>query len=268
MIARTDVLAHFPACAAMYLRGDVREAQGSMVGSIDDAAFFDRLVKHRAVSANIGTCGIDSRYALVHKVAMAFPAEPAGEAARAPSPAAPAWGEVICSDTGELTWNRERPGKAYWTVDTPNTKLFSGFPEGREIALNGVKLAIGPTRLGWATVSLTSRHATGFGAGGTPATVLLAATGVSENEGTRLEPVVSGRSAALRDRTRWGEGTVLAEGVPAVVTLPSAAAATRCYALDGRGARKGDVPVERVAGGCRIAIGPQYKTVWYELDVR
>ncbi|HPB11850.1 MAG TPA: hypothetical protein PLT74_11355 [Kiritimatiellia bacterium] len=267
MIARTDVLAHFPACAAMYLRGDVREAQGSVVGRIDDAAFFDRLVKQRAISASIGSCGIDSRYALVHKVAMAFPAEPADEAVSAPKPAAPAWGAVIVSDTGELTWNRERPGKAFWTVDTPNTKLFCGFPEGREIALDGVRLAVGPTRLGWATVSLTSRHATGFGAGGAPATILLTATGVSENEGTQLE-ALPGNSAALRDRTRWGEGTVWVEGVPAVVTLPSAAAKTRCYALDERGARKGDVPVESVAGGCRVAIGPQYKTVWYEIEVK
>jgi len=267
MIARTDVLAHFPACAAMYLRGDVREAQGNVVGSLDNGTFFDRLVKSRAITASIGTCGIDSSYALVHKVAMDFSAKSADEADRAPKPATPTWGAVIVSDTGELTWNRERPGKAYWTVDTPNTKLFSGFPEGREIALSGVKLAIGQTRLGWATVSLTSRHATGFGADGKPATILLTATGVSENEGTQFETYPGG-SAALRDRTHWGEGTVLVEGVPAVVTLPSPAAKTHCYALDERGARQGDVPVENVAGGCRVAIGPQYKTVWYELEIR
>ena len=264
IIARTDVLAHFPACAAMYLRGDVREAQGSVVGRMDDVTYFERLVKQRAISAGIGASGIDSRYALVHKVAMAFPEALATDG---PQPATPTWGSVIVSDTGELTWNRERPGKAYWTVDTPNTKLFSGFPEGREVTLNGVKLAIGPTRLGWATVSLTSRHATGFGADGAPATILLTATGVSENEGTQFE-VLSETTAALRDRMHWGEGTVLVEGIPAVVTLPSAAVKTRCYALDERGARKGDVPVESVAGGCRITIGPQYKTVWYELDIR
>jgi len=59
----------------------------------------------------------------------------------------------------------------------------------------------------------------------------------------------------------------LAEGVPANVTLSSDPAKTRCYALDERGARKGDVPVEKAEGGCRIAIGPQYKTVWYEIEV-
>ena len=112
---------------------------------MDDVTYFERLVKQRAISAGIGASGIDSRYALVHKVAMAFPEALATDG---PQPATPTWGSVIVSDTGELTWNRERPGKAYWTVDTPNTKLFSGFPEGREVTLNGVKLAIGPTRLG------------------------------------------------------------------------------------------------------------------------
>lgn len=32
--ARTDVLAHFPACAAIYLRGDVQEAKSTVVGAM------------------------------------------------------------------------------------------------------------------------------------------------------------------------------------------------------------------------------------------
>jgi len=261
MIARTDVLAHFPACAAMYLRGDVREAQGHVVGSLDKTSWFDRLVKQKAVSFSIDSCGIDAKYALVHKVAMGFPEAPA-EAA--PRPAAPAWGDVIVSDTGELTWNRERPGKAYWTVDTPNTKLFSGFPDGREVALGGVRLAVGETRLGWATVSLTSRHATGFGGDGRSADILLAATGLSENKGMAISKV-NDREITLTD---WGQGETQVEGIPAVVTLPSDTAKTACYALDPAGNRKASVPVEKAAGGSRIAIGPQYETVWYEIAIR
>jgi hypothetical protein len=262
MIARTDVLAHFPACAAIYLRGDVREAQGSVTGTVPWPDYFDRLVKNRTIRAGLGSAGIDAKYALVHKVDMAFSSEGAGV-----PPTAPAWGDVIRSDTDELTWNRERPGKAYWLVDTPNTKLFSGFPDDREVALGGVKLAVGATRLGWATVSLTSRRATGFGEGASPATILLAATGVAENEGTELV-TLDGSSVALRDRMNWGDGTVLAEGIPAVVTLPSDPARTRCFALDPRGERKGEVPVAKADGGCRIEIGPQYKTVWYEIEVK
>ncbi|NLX95656.1 MAG: hypothetical protein GXY83_05730, partial [Rhodopirellula sp.] len=263
MIARTEVLAHFPACAAIYLRGDVREAHRSVTGAMAFPAYFDRLVRQGSVAAGIGSAGLDSQLALVHKTAMDFSGKPGTDPAAAAKPDK----EIVASDTGELVWNRELPAKAYWTVNTPNTKLFSGFPEGREIAMGDVKLALGATRLGWATVSLTSRHATGFGERDAAATVLLAATGVTQNEGTALEAAGGGDSVALRDRLHWGDGTVLAEGIPATVTLPSDPARTACFALDERGERKGEVPVAPAPGGCCIEIGPQYRTVWYEIAV-
>ena len=71
---------------------------------------------------------------------------------------APASQKVFVSDTQEITWNTEKPGAAYLAVNTPNTKLFTSFPEGRTIDLGGVKLAIGKTRLNRATVSLVSRR--------------------------------------------------------------------------------------------------------------
>ena len=263
MIARTEVLAHLPACAAIYLRGDVSEARQTVTGALAFSDYFDRLVGHGAVAAGISSAGLDGELALVHKTAMDFSGGSGTDAAAVAKPD----GKIVASDTGELVWNRELPGKAYWTVNTPNTKLFSGFPEGREIALGGVKLALGATRLGWATVSLTSRRATGFGERGAAATLLLAATGVTENEGTLLEAAGDGNSVALGDRMNWGDGTVLAEGIPAVVTLPSDPARTTCYALDERGERKAEVPVAKAPGGCRIEIGPQYRTVWYEIAV-
>ena len=263
MVARTEVLAHFPACAAMYLRGDVREARQSVVAAVDYPAYFERLVGSKAIGASIGGAGFDGKLALVHKTAVDLAAKQGTDPASVAKPAGP----VLSSDTGELTWNTEVAGKAYWTVNTPNTKLFSGFPEGREIALGGVKLSVGQTRLGWATVSLTSRQGTGFGEQARSANILLAATGAAENEGTELESL-SGKAVAFRDRLVWGNGTVAVEGVPAVVTLPSEAARTTCFALDPSGARKKEVPVEKAAGGCKIAIGPQYQTVWYEIAVQ
>ena len=38
--------------------------------------------------------------------------------------------------------------------------------------------------------------------------------------------------------------------------------------LDAHGDRKCDIPVDRAEGGAKIVIGPQYQTVWYEIDVR
>ncbi len=262
MVARTDVLAHMPACAAMYLRGDVSEAKETVVGNAPYPAFFERWVASKAVGMGIGALGFDTRQTLIHKTAVDL----TGRRGTAPVKDAKTEGKVVVSDTGELTWNTELAGKAYWTVNTPNTKLFSGFPEGRTVALGPVALAIGKTRLDWATVSLVSRQATGFGESGRPANILLAATGLAENEGTAIEKV-SGKEIAFRDRLDWGKGTVLVEGVPATVTLPSDPAKTKCFALDPRGERKAGVPVEKAAGGSKIVIGPQYQTVWYEIEV-
>jgi len=265
MIARTEVLAHMPACAAMFLRGDVREAQSSVVGALDYPSYFDRLVRIKAVAEGITALGFDGRQAMLHKTGVDLSGkngtDPNAVAKISPDQ------KVFVSDTGELTWNIEQPGAGYFAVNTPNTKLFTGFPKGRTIALGDVSLTVGKTRLDWATVSLTSRQATGFGEAGKPATVLLAATGVAENEGTELVPV-GDKAVTFKDRLNWGNGTVLVEGIPATLTLPSDAAKTTCYALDPRGERKAEVPVEKASGGARIVIGPQYKTVWYEIAVK
>ncbi|MBR4172104.1 MAG: hypothetical protein IKR48_10670, partial [Kiritimatiellae bacterium] len=126
IVARTDVLAHMPACAGIFLRQDVREI-----------------------------------------------ADPSQEL----------WtgdGKVQTSQTGELIWNREIPGKAYFTVNTANTKLFTGFPENRMVKLGEMTLQIGKTTLGWATISLTTHKGQGFNATGSS---LLVATGLSHNNG-------------------------------------------------------------------------------------
>ena len=172
---------------------------------------------------------------------------------------------VFVSDTGELTWNVEEPGAGYFMVNTPNTKLFTGFPKGRTISLGNVTLSIGKTRLDWATVSLVSRHGTGFGKSNRSANILLAATGLSENEGMTIEKV---SDKLITIPGKWGDGPVCAEGVPAEVTLPVSPARIRCFALDPHGDRKREVPVEKVKDGTKIILKPEYETVWYEVDIR
>ena len=67
----------------------------------------------------------------------------------------------------------------------------------------------------------------------------------------------------------WGTGPMVTEGIPATVILPSAAGATKCWALDESGARMKEVPVKRGASGKAILeIGPEYRTVWYEITVQ
>ena len=50
--------------------------------------------------------------------------------------------------------------------------------------------------------------------------------------------------------------------------LVPAAAKTACWALDEAGARKSVVPVSDVDGRASVVIGPNYQTVWYEIEVK
>ncbi len=261
IVARTDVLAHFPACAAMFLRGDVQEAKSTLIAAADYATCFDRLVAAKAIGMGIGAAGFDPRLTLVHKTAVDL----TGKQAMASSSVAKPEGRVLVSDTGELTWNTEQPQAGYWTVNTPNTKLFTGFPKGRTIRLGDVTLAVGRTRLDWATISLVSRRATGFGESGRAASILLAATGLAENKGMVIDRV-NAQEISLHDS--WGTGPVCVEGIPATVTLPAAPSRTQCFALDSNGNRKKSVPVVPADGGvAMIVLKPEYETVWYEIEI-
>jgi cellulase (glycosyl hydrolase family 5) len=262
MIGRTDVLAHLPACAAIFLRGDVQEAKSIIIGSTDYPSYFDRLVSLKTVGINIGSLGFDMRQTLIHKTAIdlsnKFGTDTISVAKITDDQ------KVIMSDTEELTWNTELPEAGYFTVNTTNTKLFTGFPKEKEIKLGDVKISIGKTRLNWATLSLVSRNANGFGESG-PANILLTATGLSENKGMTIEELPE-NYITIRDK--WGKGPVYVEGIPATVTLPTDPTKTKCFALDPGGNRKNEIPVRKTKkGDSKIVIRPEYETIWYEIEI-
>ena len=265
MAARTDVLAHFPACAAMYLRGDVKESAAPYIANLPYNEFFDRLVKKGSVAQGIVSATdqkVPNELALERRVAVDLTAKSKTIDCHIPDEAQ----KVFRSDTGEIVLDASTPGAGVWTVNTPNTKVFSGFPKGRTFDLGGVKLAIGETKLGWATVSLTSHDATGFGESGRPARILLTATGLCHNGGAKFTH--DGDFIHCRGKD-WGTGKTVNEGIPAAVTLPSKASATKCWALDERGERAKPVSVEADADGHAVLkIGSEYRTVWYEIAVK
>jgi hypothetical protein len=98
-----------------------------------------------------------------------------------------------------------------------------------------------------------------------PGRILLVATGVSHNKGATLE---SRGGTRVTYGNRWGEEPVMCEGIPADVTLPAEAARVALYPLDERGDRRGAVPTESREGKAVLRLGPEHKTVWYEVEVR
>lgn len=167
--------------------------------------------------------------------------------------------------SGEVIWNRDRRGKEYFAVNTPNSKLFIGYADGRQIALGDLSLNVGKTETGCATISLVSRNATGFGKSG-KASILIAASGMVGNTGSKVEQI-SPTAVRLLDR---GHAPVLAEGIPCEITFPVAPGKLACYALSPDGSRRQELTPAAGADGTRaiLKLTPAYRTLWYEVEIR
>ncbi|WP_347243623.1 carbohydrate binding domain-containing protein [Thermogutta sp.] len=250
-------LVHMPACVAMFYRGDVQPARQAVVVGMTrekEQSILRETLNPWTLTAD--RLGIPSNLSLLHRVAMALK----GPDESVEPPTLSAEQKVFLSDTQQICWDVSQPGAGVFLVNSPRTKLVTGFPAGRTFNLSGVQVQIGNTELGWATVSLTVIKGDGFDR---PGRILLAATGKVQNTGWDLrkegDRVTVGR--------RWGEEPILCEGVPARIVLPVTANRVRVYALDEAGRPNGAVPV---TGGnpAVVEIGPQYKTLWYEIEIQ
>ena len=261
LAARTDVLAHLPACAALFLRGDVRRARRvvSVGGTFGD--YLRRFDGSHVIFDDVTTA---SGGAVPYGAGLVAGLEFVLEGSERPT-AGIALGDVLTTDTGEIEWNNSVSNAGCVVVRAANTKAFTGFVRGRKFDLGGgVRLSVGPTERDWATISLVSRESNGFGASG-PARMLLAATGQAGNRGAKFTEHTRGDgTVGISSRgDDWGTGPYEVEGVPAELSLPAARA--RCWALDGRGERMAEVPVVSDGAASRVVIGPEYRTVWYEI---
>jgi hypothetical protein len=122
-----------------------------------------------------------------------------------------------------------------------------------------VVVAPGPNRQGWAAVTLTVVQGTGFAS---PGSVLVTATGYAENTGMGWKDAA--KTSVGHD---WGRRPSLVEGIPATITLPVAARQIRAWSLDDRGQRRGELAAREERGHAVIAIGPEHRTLWYEIEI-
>jgi len=288
-------LVHSPACAAMFLRGDVQPAQKTYDVPVSLAQERQNLREHQnAWSVTAQQFGLDRQWALLHGIGMKLvdpipsalgsdsvgkPApqigpkkdsraekKPGAGTEPASQPGLPGVDKettTFVSDTGQLRWDVTVPNAGYFTVDTPRSKLFTGFVRGRSFRIGEVELRIGRTRLDWATVSMTVLEGESFRG---PGRILVAATGWVQNTGAVLKELAE-QQVTLGNQ--WGQEPILCEGIPAELVVPVPADRVKFYALDESGRRRQPIPVEKSpTGGTLLRLGSQYKTLWYEVEIR
>ena len=278
---------HYPACHAMFTRGDVRRGPAKYRYTQEMSEQQERDMNAAAASSShyrhsSSLFQPDAALALAAFSGMDLTdlsnSPPAGltETEKISS-----WEDLpetmgspdrqwIRNEFGELYWNFDSEAGGYFMVDTPKTKVFTGFVRDRTFEYEGLALRPGETRLDWTTISLVkAKGARSEGGALTAGNYLLAASGLMHNTGTVFKKVPPDRiSTAEGYGGIPGQPPILCEGIPATLTLKVDAAKVRLFALDQTGNRKEEVPVGGTATETRLEIGPQYQTLWYELVIQ
>jgi hypothetical protein len=288
MCSAPQKLVHFPACYAMFVRGDVKKADESVVFDYESSVEKDTPIMVEKQAANIiGARGSSLLSALPLAVksgttVKGYPELFSSEGRTVirsdrdvPEVIKKAYNnKLMQSNTGELTWNWQQKDAGFFMVDARNTKVFTGFVKGRTFTYRGMRLTPGKTRLDWLTLSLTLAFPSGKSAAGNllrAGSYLLAASGLVHNTDAKIVELSSAPgkiSCSVPDGGRLGTAPVLCEGIEAQIAFSGLAGRVKCYALDSAGKRTVEVPVTRNdTGEAILEISPKYKTLWYELII-
>jgi len=169
--------------------------------------------------------------------------------------------------TGEIDnfwwlFDMTEPGQGQGVVCSKESALFTGFfKEGNTYNFQDYTLRFGKTNLGWATLSL-SKVSEENG----KKRFLIVVTGQMLNTDMEIEHLEGDR---ITVGTRWGKEPVRCEGIPVALSFKNGTVGKtfKCWALDESGNRRQEIVTGKDSFGTTITMSPDYKTIWYELEV-
>lgn len=220
-------LALFTACANLYRRGDLAPLKDTAAGTLTDLLPATLAMSHRL--------GMDPK-------------------ATAPAKLAPPATKRLSSPDGRAVWDASTKESAHVQINTPATRAVWGLVGGSRFELGGLEIQVGDVERNYAALVLTSLDGQPIE---TSKRLLLAAVGSAQNTGM----VWDAKRSSVGNQ--WGTGPAQVNGIPAMVKLPLRASSV--FALDGRGQRGSPIELETVGNATRLALGPQHRTLWYEI---
>jgi len=242
-------MTNLAAGACMFLRGDVRRANTTVLRSYSPQAVRES-IRLPASERPFFTPGFDPALALMHATRIRDFEKPGEPYTKADS------GDTIASDTGELAWRHGGKEKGLMTIDTDKSQAIIGFLKGNGKSLKNLSAtvenefcAIVLTSLDGKPISQADR-------------LLLVAAARSANTGMKWND----KRTTLTD---WGTEPPLIEPVKGFVVLRGVESVKGVEAvpLDSGAKPSGQpIPAEKVQGGYRLRIG-EPATPWYLIGI-
>ncbi|QDV62078.1 carbohydrate binding domain-containing protein [Crateriforma conspicua] len=163
----------------------------------------------------------------------------------------------LATPDGSVRWDARSASSAHVLIDTPKTRCAWGLVGGQAYKIGTWDLQFGETERDYAVLVATSRDDRPLESS---SSILLTvvANGENQNMGWNDDRTTVGQD--------WGHGPTVVNGVPAVLSIPADQTARRLYALDAKGRRVRTISGKSSGTMLRFEIGPQYKTLFYELS--
>jgi hypothetical protein len=236
-------LAFLPAAALMFRRGDVEPARATARLTIPAARVEELTAEGVSMAEAWKRAGVTTGDMLNHRLELDF-----AQSANLDAKLAKAATSPISWDTNSMIY----------TVDAPAAKAVVGRCPGRTTTLDGAEFDVKPNPRHFAVLTLSAADSQPIKRS---RRLLLTAAGNVENTG------MGWNADHTSVGTRWGTAPTICEGIAARVTVTTEAKRAQVYALDARGAPAQEVPASLATGQLSFTIGPQFKTLWYEVVV-
>jgi len=220
-------LALLSACANIYLRGDLPALSQTAVGTLD--------APPSPMFAFSARTGVDPN-------------------AKAPASMAGPKEKRLATPDGSVAWDATDPDRACLTLNTPASRGVWGLVAGQTFELGELRIEVGKVERDYAAILVTSLDARPLEESGH---ILLVAVGSAENVGMRWNKERNSVG------TSWGKGPTQVNGIPATVTIKGRVRTV--HGLDGAGQPIAQVQAKATDQRLQFSIGPEAKTLWYEL---
>ena len=234
-------LAFLSAAALMFRRGDVEALSGTARLQIPAPQVAELTADNVSMEDAWKTAGLTAEDLTTHRLGLRFTRD--GKLGA----------EISKGARSPISWDR---AAGIYTVDVPAAKVVVGRCTGRTTTLEGAQFEVSTNPHNFAVLTLNAADAKPLARS---SRLLLVAAGNVENTG------MGWNADHTTVGTQWGHAPTICEGIQAKLAITTDAKAARVYALDGNGARAGEVPSSLAAGKLSFAIGPEFKTLWYEV---
>lgn len=236
-------LALLPAAALMFRRGDIPPARGTARLSIPSSQVEELTAEAISMTEAWKQAGVGPKQLFTHRLEVRFTSSGKREA------------DVTTAEPSPITWAAET---GLYTIDAPAVKAVVGRCTGRTTPLGGAEFNVQKNPRNFAVLTLNAADAQPLAQS---RRLLLTAVGNVENTGMGWN---TNHTSVGRE---WGQAPTRCEGIAGQVRWASTATRAKVYALDGAGARAGEVPATVREGKVAFDIGPQFKTLWYEISL-